>query len=103
MAPYSGRIVDAGIRHGVDPRVVVAIAGVESSFGVHAPGFNAWGWDSGRARWKSWPQAIDKYTERLSSAYTALRTGHFKRVSSTYCPPCGSRWGVLASYIFGLI
>lgn len=98
MAAHARDIVGAGVRHGVDPRVVVAIAGLESGFGAHAPGFNAWGW--GDARWSSWPEAIDSYTERLAAGYRSLRTGRFHRASRHYCPPCGDRWGRVTAAIF---
>ncbi|MBI4729632.1 MAG: lytic murein transglycosylase [Acidobacteria bacterium] len=98
MVPFSEDLVGAGVRYGVDPRVVVAISGVESSFGRHAPGYNAWGW--GHLRWQSWPRAIEDYTRRLAAGYRSLRTGRFHRASRTYCPPCGARWGLKAASIF---
>lgn len=101
MSPYAVHMVRAGIGYGVDPRVVVAISGVESSYGRHAIGHNAWGW--GRYRWSSWPHAIDDYTRQLAAGYRSLRTGRFHRASRSYCPPCGRRWGVKAAAIFRTI
>lgn len=98
MSAYAKQIVAAGMKHGVDPRVLVAIAGVESSYGVYARGHNAWGWRGGR--WRSWPQAIESFTQALASRYGSLRTGRFALASSRYCPPCGPRWGVKALSIF---
>ncbi len=101
MARYSQHIVDAGLKYRVDPRVVVAIAGVESTYGRYAWSYNAWGW--GRMRWSSWRTAIDGYTQALSLQYRSLRTGRFAAASRTYCPPCGSRWGIKALAIFRAI
>jgi hypothetical protein len=98
MARYSAEIVKAGLRYHVDPRVVVAISGVESTYGIYAYGHNAWGW--GGSRWRSWPASIDGYTQALSQRYRSLRTGRFAAASRTYCPPCGARWGVKALKIF---
>lgn len=98
MARYSAQIVEAGIRYRVDPRVVVAISGVESTYGQYAFGYNAWGW--GRLRWNSWPESIDGYTRAVSAEYRSLRTGRFAAASRTYCPPCGKTWGIKALRIF---
>jgi hypothetical protein len=98
MARYAENIVTAGIRYRVDPRVVVAIAGVESTYGIYDYGHNAWGW--GGHRWRSWPASIDGFTQAMSQRYRSLRTGRFAAVSRTYCPPCGARWGIKALEIF---
>lgn len=101
MAPYARNIVVAGIRYGVDPRVVVAIAGVESTYGRYAFSYNAWGW--GKARWSSWKISIDRFTKALGSSYRSLRHGRFAAASRTYCPPCGNKWGRKALAIFRTI
>jgi hypothetical protein len=98
LARHADRIVDAGARYEVDPRVVVAISGVESSFGVYASGHNAWGWRG--SLWGSWPVAIESYTRALAASYRSLRTGRFAAASRRYCPPCGSLWGIKARAIF---
>ena len=98
LTSFAKDIVVAGIRYRVDPRVVVAISGVESTFGVHCVRHNAWGW--GKARWSSWPQAIDSYTRLLGTSYHSLRLGRFAAASRTYCPPCGNTWGIKALSIF---
>ncbi|MGH2831121.1 MAG: hypothetical protein ACRDJM_11615 [Actinomycetota bacterium] len=100
MARYAEEIVVAGLRYRVDPRVVVAIAGVESTYGLYSRGHNAWGWNAGRARWSSWRTAIDGFTRALGREYRSLRTGRFAAASRTYCPPCGRGWGVQALRIF---
>lgn len=103
MAPYAENIVAAGLTYGVDPRVIVAIAGVESTYGRYSRGHNAWGWNAGKARWSSWTVSIDRFTRALGSSYRSLRHGRFAAASRTYCPPCGKRWGVKALGIFNSI
>ena len=100
MAGYAAHIVAAGMQYGVDPRVVVAIAGVESTYGLYSRGYNAWGWNAGKTRWASWETAIDRFTRALGLSYRSLRHGRFAAASRTYCPPCGKRWGIKALHIF---
>ena len=71
LARYARRIVEAGLRHRVDPRWVVAIAGTETYFGRYHKGHNAWGWDApnGLRRWPSWEEAIDSYTLHFARGY----------------------------------
>lgn len=101
MTGYADVIVSSGMKYGVDPRVIVAIAGVESTYGRYSSGYNAWGW--GKARWSSWSVAIERYTRALGSEYRSLRHGRFAAASRTYCPPCGKRWGIKALGIFNSI
>lgn len=101
MAPYARRIVAAGKRYGVDPRLIVAIAGTESSFGKFQKGHNAWGWDAprGLTRWMSWEESIDGYTGLFATGY---RNHDPRIVGPRYCPDCPS-WPVVTRYFFSLI
>jgi hypothetical protein len=71
-SPLAGQgsvFVGAGKKYGVDPGLVVAISGIESSFGKHILGnFNAWGWGPGRA-FSSWQEGISRVTQGLSQGY----------------------------------
>jgi peptidoglycan DL-endopeptidase CwlO len=61
--------VGAGQKYGVDPALVVSIAGIESSFGKHSfRPYNAWGWMGG-TKWGSWEQGITHVTKGLSDGY----------------------------------
>lgn len=73
MSAFTSEILSASNRYGVDPRLVVAIAGVESDFGKVCKGFNAWGWNNGRTRWQSWAHSIDVYTRSISERYPNWR------------------------------
>jgi len=96
LADHAELFVEAGIRHDVDPRVVVAIAIAESNGGeMHPVGtHNVWGWGgsggpSGLRAWASWEEAIDGYTERLGALYDTDDVDW--DFASTYCPP-NTRW-----------
>lgn len=96
MAAYAEELVTAGIRHEVDPRLVVGIAVIESSAGQHLPAgsHNAWGWHGrgphGLAAWGSWPESIDAFTEGLARVYDTDQVD--ERMARTYVPPNWQKW-----------
>lgn len=91
LTPFAEDFVAAGVAHEVDPRVVVAIAGIESSFGARQLGHNAWGWGgSNLVRWPDWPTAIDAYTEALGEAYDTSNID--ESFAQTYVPPNWRHW-----------
>lgn len=91
MAGYGRTFVKAGKTYDVDPALVVAIAGKESSWGRYCflP-YNAWGW--GASSWSSWEEAIEDYTCFLGEEYIAkgLDTPH--EMMPIYCPPSNGSW-----------
>ena len=92
MADHAVHIVAAGVRYDVDPRVVVAISAIESGYGRHQAGHNAWGWGGGAggARWPDWPTAIHEYTAGLSARYDTdnIDVAFARR----YVPPNWAHW-----------
>lgn len=101
LAPYADVFVEAGVEHDVDPRLVVAIAGIESVFGERQIGHNAWGWgtygDNVR-RFPDWPTAIRTYTAELAARYD---TGSFgPAFAQRYCPPNWERWYAAVNSFF---
>lgn len=97
LAEHAELFVEAGLRHDVDPRVVVAISIAESNGGkMHPEGtHNVWGWGgsggpAGLKAWDSWEQAIDEYTERLGALYDTDNVDW--EFASTYCPPNTQWW-----------
>lgn len=96
MAAHAEELVAAGNRHGVDPRLVVGIAVIESSAGQRLPAgsHNAWGWHGGGshglAAWGSWEESIDAFTDGLARVYD---TGEVdERMARTYVPPNWREW-----------
>jgi hypothetical protein len=90
MASHADEILVAANRYHVDPRVVVAIAGVESTFGIHSRGYNAWGWNGGATRWRSWSESIDTYTRLLGQKYPNHR--NVASIARRYNPVTPSAW-----------
>lgn len=101
MAPHAMDIVRAGSTYGVDPRLVIAIAGVESSFGKKCRGHNAWGWNNGRTRWSSWTESIDTYTRLFSEQYPNWR--NLRRIAPVYNPNTPEKWGRKVSFLMAAI
>jgi hypothetical protein len=101
MAPYARAIVVAGRRWGVDPRLIVAIAGTESTFGRYQLGFNAWGWDAphGLTRWSSWDESIDAYARAFANGY---RSRDPAVIGPRYCDRCPS-WPASTRLFFSLV
>ncbi len=64
--------VDAADKYGIDWKLVPAIAGVESTFGKHSYGYNAWGWGiygDQALGFNSWKTGIDTVTGGLKTGY----------------------------------
>jgi len=101
MGPYAREVVAAGVRYGVDPRLIVAIAGTESTFGKFHRGHNAWGWDApnGLTRWPDWPTAIAEYARLFTSGY---RSGDPAVIGPRYCPDC-ERWPFTTRLFFSMV
>jgi murein DD-endopeptidase MepM/ murein hydrolase activator NlpD len=69
MAGLGSFFVATGKKYGVDPRLVVGISGIESSFGTRIMGaHNAWGWGPGKP-FSSWEEGISAVTQGLRSGY----------------------------------
>ncbi len=105
LAPYAEDLVAAGVAYDVDPRVVLGIAGIESTVGEQIPegSHNAWGWNGdgprGLKAWDSWPEAIDDYTERLGRLYDTDNVD--EDFAQTYCPPNWEKWLDTVQWVIG--
>jgi hypothetical protein len=95
----------SGVANNVDPRLIMAIAGAESSFGTNwvncpASGFNAWSWfyndgtGSGRcalAPFASFADGIQRVSTGVGGAY--IRTRHETTIAAIGATYCGSGAG----------
>jgi hypothetical protein len=91
MAGYGRAFVSAGKTFGVDPFLVVSIAGKESSWGKHCflP-YNAWGW--GEIAFTDWENAIFNYTRYLDEEYIEKGRISAAAIAPIYCPPNYAEW-----------
>lgn len=91
MVGYGATFVSAGKIFGVDPYLVVSIAGKESSWGKDCfRPYNAWGW--GDSTWASWTDGINNYTRSLGEEYIAKGITEIPRIAPIYCPPNYVSW-----------
>ena len=69
MAGLGNVFVAAGKKYKVDPRLIVALSGIASSFGKHILGsYNAWGWGPGKP-FASWDEGIAAVTGGIRRGY----------------------------------
>lgn len=66
LVTHSADFLQAADRHRLDWRLLPAIAMVESSGGKHCEGFNPFGWDGGKARFRSFPHGIRRVAGRFA-------------------------------------
>lgn len=74
LVPYAGNFVEIADKYNLDWKFVVAISGVESTFGQQIPNesFNGWGWGiygDNIIRFSSWTQGIETVSEGLRNKY----------------------------------
>lgn len=82
--------VNCGSDNNVDPYLLVGITNIESSFGKHACGGNAWGWASCKVRHSSLEAGCQSVAEGIATAspYAKYRqTGRIEDLANSYCPP----------------
>ena len=93
MAPYAEIFVKEADKNGLDWRILVAISGVESNFGLITPynSYNAWGWRGGPhgsfSVFQDWRGAIVQMSKNFAQGYGKDPNPY--DIESTYCPPCG--------------
>jgi hypothetical protein len=74
LVQYAQTFVETADKYNLDWKLVVAISGVESTFGQQIPNdsFNGWGWGiygDHMIRFSSWTQGIETVSEGLRNKY----------------------------------
>ena len=89
MTGQGAAFVASGGRWQLDPRLLVAIAGAESSFGkITCAPFNAWGWGcpNGPYDFDSWADGIDTVAEGLRTNYLSEGRTTVALINLKYAP-----------------
>jgi hypothetical protein len=89
MTGQGAAFMDSAIRWRIDPRLLVAISGAESSFGQVTCGpNNAWGWacPNDPADFATWAAGIDTVTEGLRRYYLDEGRTSVSLIQQKYCP-----------------
>lgn len=89
-APIQGlghKFVEVADRDGYDWRLLVSIAGIESSFGQAQLGYNLFGWGGGYIRFASFEDSIDQVSRGLARGYIARGLTTPEAINPVYCPP----------------
>lgn len=89
MAGQGAAFMESAARWRVDPRLLVAIAGAESSFGQVTCGpNNAWGWacPNDPADFATWAAGIDTVTSGLRRYYLDEGRTSVSLIQQKYCP-----------------
>ena len=97
-----GKVLDEeGRRQNVSPFLIAAIAGLESSYGLHpcrSNPRNVWGLAScksgyGIPYFTSWRQAVRYQAKLLRRGWLSKGVRDVYTIGRSYCPPCGNKWG----------
>lgn len=92
LAPYAATIVAAGRKYGVDPRLIVAIAGAETTFATNpaagrdiTTGHNPFGMGP-HIQYPSWEAGIEAATRNLRKNYLDQGLGSVVAIRNKWAP-----------------
>lgn len=89
LAPYSHNFVLEADNNQIDWKLLVAISGIESSFGKRIPyqSYNAWGWGNGKSKFNDWETAISHISKVLNEKYYQKGLNTPEKIAPVYAPP----------------
>ncbi len=96
MIGSAKKFVEEADEHGLDWRLLVSIAGMESCFGKYVlpNSYNPFGWGGGYMYFKSWDEIIATVSEELGTKWSKWTGLGLEQMAPTYCPPNWRNWVV---------
>lgn len=100
LAEHAETIVNMADKYAIDWTRVVAISGMESSYGTKLPegSYNAWGLGGSNFMYfASWDESIEYATKLLAKHY---RVNELKGIKAKYCPEsdnCNPKWAEIVA------
>src|SRR5580692_7109239 len=97
LAGLGATFVQRGLEWNVDPRLIIAIAGAESSFGTHiCTAHNAWNWFWGasceNSPFDSWESGILSVTKGIRLSYLNKGRATVEQIGARYCQSGCQHW-----------
>lgn len=101
LVPYVSNFIEAADKYQIDWKLVPAITGVESSFGKQIPpgSHNAYGWNNGSYRFKSWEESIEHVTQYLKEKYIDRGLDTPYKIGPIYAPPSQTWAGKVVNFM----
>ncbi len=85
LANHTDLIVELSDNYSIDPRIVIAMAGAESSYcKINFRPYNCWGY--GRNSWSSPEESIRKYMYLMNIGYYSLGARSIETIANRYNP-----------------
>jgi ligand-binding sensor domain-containing protein len=103
LAGQGGSFLANGERYRVDPRLVIAIAGNETTFGknITRGTFNAWNWLTRDPNFSSWEKGITVVTGGLRRLYfDTLKNASIRAIGAIYCGEGCENWENLVTLFY---
>lgn len=104
LADYSSEFISYADKYELDWRFVVAISGVESTFGKRIPtnSYNAYGWANGSYKFSSWEESIEIVNKTLKEKYIDKGADSIDEIARIYAPP-SKTWSGKVKYFMNKI
>lgn len=103
LAPYAQSYVNAADKYGMDWKLLPAIAGLESSFGIHQlrGSYNSYGWGGGRIYFDSVEDGIDTVMYALRNKYMSRGATTVETIGPIYSE--SPTWAIRVNKFMSLI